>query len=42
MLVLLVRYRCKQGCSDHFARLGELKADYVENTEIMKFSAEQV
>lgn len=28
--------------SDHFAKLGELKAEYVENTEIMKFSAEQV
>lgn len=28
--------------SDHFAKLGELKAEYVENTEFMKFSAEQV
>lgn len=28
--------------SDHFAKLGELKAEYVENTEIIKFSAEQV
>ena len=28
--------------SDHFARLGELKSEFVENTEIMKFSAEQV
>ena len=28
--------------SEHFARLGELKAEYVENTEFMKFSAEQV
>ncbi len=28
--------------SEHFARLGDLKAEYVENTEIMKFSAEQV
>ena len=28
--------------SVHFAKLGELKADYVENTEFMKFSAEQV
>ena len=27
---------------DHFARLGELKAEYVENTEFMKFNAEQV
>ena len=26
----------------HFAKLGELKAEYVENTEFMKFSAEQV
>ena len=96
MFVLLVRYKCKQGCrdryykairnncidelsrseegcvryeysfgvaddeliltevwrdaqaidvhknSDHFGKLGELKAEYVENTEIMKFSAEQV
>ena len=96
MFVLLVRYKCKQGCrdryykaikenhidelsqakegciryeysfsvaedellltevwsdaeaievhknSDHFAKLGELKAEYVENTELMKFSAEQV
>ena len=28
--------------SEHFAKLGELKAEYVENTEFMKFSAEQV
>lgn len=28
--------------SGHFAKLGELKAEYVENTEFMKFSAEQV
>ena len=83
MFVLLVRYKCKQGCRDryyeainenhidemsraeegciryeysfgvaeaievhknsvHFAKLGELKAEYVENTEFMKFSAEQV
>ncbi len=28
--------------SDHFAKLGDLKAKYVENTEIMKFSADQV
>ena len=96
MFVLLVRYKCKQGCrdryykaikenhidelsqaeegciryeysfgvaedellltevrrdaeaievhknSEHFAKLGELKAEYVENTEFMKFSAEQV
>jgi quinol monooxygenase YgiN len=28
--------------SVHFAKLGELKAEYVENTEFMKFSAEQV
>ena len=28
--------------SDHFAKLGELKAELVENTEIMKFSAKQV
>ncbi len=28
--------------SEHFARLGELKAEYVENTEFMKFSTEQV
>lgn len=28
--------------SEHFAGLGELKAEYVENTEFMKFSAEQV
>ncbi|MBO7530716.1 MAG: antibiotic biosynthesis monooxygenase [Lachnospiraceae bacterium] len=28
--------------SEHFARLGEIKSEYVENTEIMKFSAEQV
>lgn len=28
--------------SAHFARLGELKAEFVENTEFMKFSAEQV
>ena len=28
--------------SEHFARLGGLKAEYVENTEFMKFSAEQV
>jgi len=28
--------------SEHFARLGDLKAKYVENTEITKFSAEQV
>ena len=96
MFVLLVRYKCKQGCrdryyeairekhidemsraeegclryeysygmaedellltevwqdaeaiefhknSEHFAKLGELKAEYVENTEFMKFSAEQM
>ena len=96
MFVVLVRYKCKQGCRDryyeairndridemsraedgciryeyslgidddeliltevwrdaaaidfhknsaHFARLGELKAEFVENTEFMKFSAEQV
>ena len=96
MFVLLVRYKCKQGCrdryyeairekhideksraeegclryeysygmaedellltevwqdaeaiefhknSEHFAKLGELKAEYVENTEFMKFSAELV
>ncbi len=96
MFVLLVRYKCKQGCrdryyeairnnyidelsrseegciryeysfgvvedeliltevwcdaqaieihknSDHFAKLGELKAEYVESTEIIKFSAELV
>ena len=28
--------------SEHFAKLGDLKAEYVENTEFMKFSAEQV
>lgn len=28
--------------SKHFAKLGEIKAEYVENTEFMKFSAEQV
>lgn len=28
--------------SEHFAKLGDLKAKYVENTEITKFSAEQV
>ena len=28
--------------SAHFARLGEIKTEYVENTEFMKFSAEQV
>ena len=28
--------------SEHFAKLGVLKAEYVENTEFMKFSAEQV
>ena len=28
--------------SEHFARLGELKAEFVENTEFMKFSAEQI
>ena len=28
--------------SAHFAKLGALKAEYVENTEIMKLSAEQV
>ena len=28
--------------SEHFAKLGDLKAEYVENTEIMKFSADQV
>ena len=28
--------------SAHFVRLGEIKAEYVENTEFMKFSAEQV
>lgn len=28
--------------SDHFAKLGELKVEFVENTEFMKFSAEQV
>lgn len=28
--------------SDHFAGLGELKTEFVENTEILKFSAEQV
>ncbi len=28
--------------SEHFAKLGDLKAEYVENTEILKFSAEQV
>ncbi len=96
MFVVLVRYKCKQGCrdsfyeairknhidelsraedgciryeysfgvaenellltevwrdaqviethrdSDHFARLGEFKAQYVEDIEFMKFSAEQV
>ena len=96
MFVLLVRYKCKQGCrdhyseairenhidelsraeegciryeyafgvaedellltevwrdaeaievqknSDHFAKLGELKAEFVVNTEFMKFSAEEV
>ena len=96
MFVLLVRYKCKQGCRDryyeairenhidelsqteegclryeysygvaadellltevwrdaeaievhknsgHFAKLGELKGEYVETTEFMKFSAEQV
>ncbi len=96
MFVLLVRYKCKQGCrdryyeairenhidelsrseegciryeysygiadyeliltevwrdaqaiyfhknSEQFAKLGDLKTEYVENTEIMKFSAEQV
>ena len=28
--------------SEHFAKLGDLKAEYVENTEIMKYSGEQV
>ena len=28
--------------SEHFARLGDIKTEYVENTEIMKFSADQV
>lgn len=28
--------------SAHFAKLGELKSELVENTEIMKFSAQQV
>ena len=96
MFVLLVRYKCKQGCRDryyeairnnridelsqaeegciryeysfgvaedellltevwsdaeaievhknslHFAKLGELKAVFVESTEFMKFSADQV
>lgn len=28
--------------SEHFAKLGELKATYVENTEFEKFNAEQV
>ena len=28
--------------SEHFAKLGELKAKYVENTEFEKYSAEQV
>ena len=28
--------------SEHFAKLGELKAEYVINTEFMKFSAEQI
>ncbi len=28
--------------SEHFAKLGDLKAEYVENTEIMKLRAEQV
>lgn len=28
--------------SEHFAKLGDLKTEYVENTEIMKFKAEQV
>ena len=28
--------------SEHFAKLGDLKTEYVENTEIMKFSADQV
>ena len=28
--------------SAHFARLGEIKAEYVDNTEFMKFNGEQV
>ncbi len=28
--------------SAHFAKIGELKEKYVENTEIVKYSAEQV
>ena len=28
--------------SKHFAKLCEIKAEYVEDTEFMKFSAEQV
>lgn len=28
--------------SEHFARLGELKAEYVEDTEITKLKAEQI
>ncbi len=28
--------------SEHFVKLGDLKTEYVENTEIMKFSGEQV
>ena len=28
--------------SEHFARLGEIKAEYVDNTEFMKFNGEQV
>ena len=28
--------------SEHFAKLGELKAKYVDSTEFEKYSAEQV
>jgi quinol monooxygenase YgiN len=28
--------------SDHFAKLGELKIQYVESTEFEKYSAEQI
>lgn len=28
--------------SDHFAKLGEIKTEYVENTQFMKFRAELV
>ena len=27
---------------DHFIKLGELKTEYVEDTEILKYKAEQV